>query len=59
MLKLALALLGLIIFAALFSLGNVSGTGGNLLKLLFTAFAAIFIMVLATIIAPRFGDRGR
>jgi hypothetical protein len=29
-----------------------------LLKLLFTALAAIFIMVLATIIASMFGDRG-
>jgi magnesium-transporting ATPase (P-type) len=59
MLKLALVILGLIIFAVLFSLGNVSGTAGNLVKLLFTALAAIFIMVLATIIVPKFGDRGR
>jgi SNF family Na+-dependent transporter len=57
--RLALVLLGFIIFAVLFSLGNVSGTGGELLKLVFTALAAIFIMVLATIIAPMFGDRGR
>jgi hypothetical protein len=57
--KLAMAFLGFVIFAVLFSLGNVSGTAGNLIKLLFTALAAIYIMVLATMIASRFGDRGR
>ncbi len=59
MVKLAVALVGIIIFTVLFSLGNVSGSGGNLIKLLFTALAAIYIMVLATMMASLFWDRGR
>ena len=57
--KLALALLGVIIFAVLFSFGNASGTAGNLVWILFTGFAAIFIIVIAISIAPWLSNRGR
>ena len=57
--KLALALLGVIIFAVLFSLGNATGTAGNLARILFTALAAIFIIVIAIIIGPWLSNRSR
>ena len=57
--KLALALLGVIIFAVLFSLGNASDTAGNLVRILFTGFAAIFIIVIAISIAPWLSNRSR
>ena len=57
--KLALALLGFIIFAVLFSLGNATGTAGNLVRILFTGFAAIFIVVIAISIGPWLSNRSR
>ena len=56
--KLGLALLGFIIFAVFFSLGDASGAAGNLARVLFTAFAAIFIIVVAISIAPWLSNRG-
>ena len=57
--KLGLVLLGFIIFAVLFSLGDASGAAGNLIQILFTAFAAIFIIVVAISIAPWLSNQGR
>jgi lipopolysaccharide export LptBFGC system permease protein LptF len=57
--KLGLALIGCIIFAVLFSLGDASGAAGNLVYILFTAFAALFIVVVAISIAPWLSKRGR
>jgi hypothetical protein len=56
--KVTLVLVGFIIFSVLFGLGNTVDTAGNLARLLFTAFGAIFIMVLAISIAPWIHDKG-
>jgi hypothetical protein len=51
-LALALAGIGFIIFAVLFNLGNAFAAMGNLVQILFTGFAAIYIIVIAIGIAP-------
>jgi len=57
MYKLALVVMGVFIFAVLFSLGSTSGPAGSLVLILFTGFAAIFIIVVAISIAPWFSNR--
>jgi hypothetical protein len=56
--KVVLTLLGFLIFAVLFSLGDTSGAAGSLVQILFTGLAAIFIMIVAISIAPWLNDRG-
>ncbi|MBZ0301605.1 MAG: hypothetical protein K8J31_17800 [Anaerolineae bacterium] len=56
--KVVLTLLGFLIFAVLFSLGDASGAAGSLAQILFTGLAAIFIMIVAISIAPWLNDRG-
>ena len=57
-LALALAGIGFIIFAVLFNLGNVFAAVGNLVQILFTGFAAIFIIVIALGVAPWLNNKG-
>lgn len=56
--KLAVVLLGVIIFVALLSLGNNTRVLASLTQILITALSAIAIMVLAIGIAPWLNDRG-
>lgn len=56
--KPALALLGIIIFAGLFSLWNAFSTAGDFTMILLPALAAIFIIVIAISIAPWLSNRG-